>query len=371
MEAPELDEERSARRCDACKKERNQNSDDNERVFATPCLHRICSECRRDMTNRHNMHCPVPNCGRYLRASDFQEPIFFDLGVDREVRVRKRIMGIYNKTLDDFGGSRHAYNDYLEEIEDIVYNLSNDVDVEETNKRVEAYHTEHKEAIRKNKERASANDVLKRIQEREQKNALQRQQDARQLFEQEALMEVQRDQDLVSALAGSSDDAKDILRQHERRVKEEDAELSAIGAAGSNSIVSPSRRRANASSSAAATSASAAATQQQRSRGPRTFDAYDAANHGGDDSVFLAAGAIDALATLDVHDPMRHVAQVDTAFPYHDAHIPDELRRGMPAHAASGFSMNVPYTRAIQMAFRGLLVSPPAYPPSPFDPPPQ
>lgn len=43
------------------------------------------------------------------------------------------------------------FNDYLEEIEIIVFNLTHNIDVVETNKRIELYKKENKETIMKNK----------------------------------------------------------------------------------------------------------------------------------------------------------------------------------------------------------------------------
>lgn len=45
------------------------------------------------------------------------------------------------------------YNDYLEEIEYIVFNLCNNIDLLNTNKKIEAYKKENREIIMKNKNR--------------------------------------------------------------------------------------------------------------------------------------------------------------------------------------------------------------------------
>lgn len=43
-----------------------------------------------------------------------------------------------------------AYNDYLEEVEEIVFNLVNDTDVQAMNARIEAYQRENQELIQRN-----------------------------------------------------------------------------------------------------------------------------------------------------------------------------------------------------------------------------
>ena len=70
--------------------------------------------------------------------------------VEKEVDIRKRILRDFNKKEEDFATKRE-YDDYLEEVEDIIYNLSNNIDVIETNKKIEQYKKENKEQILKNK----------------------------------------------------------------------------------------------------------------------------------------------------------------------------------------------------------------------------
>ena len=48
-------------------------------------------------------------------------------GVEKEVGIRKRILKIYNKLEEDFD-NLSDYNDYLEEVEEIIDALENDLD---------------------------------------------------------------------------------------------------------------------------------------------------------------------------------------------------------------------------------------------------
>ncbi|KAK8944552.1 hypothetical protein KSP39_PZI007816 [Platanthera zijinensis] len=58
----------------------------------------------------------------------------------KEMAVRKRISSIFNKREEDFSSLKH-YNDYLEEVEDMTFNLIEGTDVEE----IEAYITKYQE----------------------------------------------------------------------------------------------------------------------------------------------------------------------------------------------------------------------------------
>lgn len=66
--------------------------------------------------------------------------------MNKEVQIRRRIQNIYNKRQDDFPSLR-AYNDYLEDVEDIIFNLIEGVDVAATEEKVNKYQNENLEAI--------------------------------------------------------------------------------------------------------------------------------------------------------------------------------------------------------------------------------
>lgn len=85
-----------------------------------------------------------------LRRSNFRVQLFEDPMVEKEIDIRKRVLKDYNKKEEDFATLRE-YNDYLEEIETIIYNLTNNIDVVGTNKRIEQYKKDNKELIMKNK----------------------------------------------------------------------------------------------------------------------------------------------------------------------------------------------------------------------------
>ncbi|XP_042033394.1 uncharacterized protein LOC121779969 isoform X1 [Salvia splendens] len=78
----------------------------------------------------------------------------------KEMSIRKRIAGIYNKREDDFSSLRE-YNDYLEEVEDMIINLVEGINVPAIEARISEYQRENAEQImnaqaRKAEEYASA-----------------------------------------------------------------------------------------------------------------------------------------------------------------------------------------------------------------------
>ncbi|GAB1297523.1 CDK-activating kinase assembly factor MAT1 [Apodemus speciosus] len=112
------------------------------------CGHTLCESCVDLLFVRGAGNCP--ECGTPLRKSNFRVQLFEDPTVDKEVEIRKKVLKIYNKREEDFPSLRE-YNDFLEEVEEIVFNLTNNVDLENTKKKMEIYQKENKDVIQKNK----------------------------------------------------------------------------------------------------------------------------------------------------------------------------------------------------------------------------
>ena len=56
--------------------------------------------------------------------------------MDKEVDIRRRILKHFNNQKEDFESLRD-YNDHLEMVEDIIINLTNNLDILETNKKIQ------------------------------------------------------------------------------------------------------------------------------------------------------------------------------------------------------------------------------------------
>ena len=72
--------------------------------------------------------------------------------LNKEVETRRRILSIFNKEPEDFE-TKAAYDDYLEEREDIMFNLSQGIDVKAMEARVKAYQEQEAESIARNEAR--------------------------------------------------------------------------------------------------------------------------------------------------------------------------------------------------------------------------
>ncbi|GMG55486.1 unnamed protein product [Ambrosiozyma monospora] len=116
------------------------------------CYHKMCDSCVDRLFSLGPSECPYPNCSKILRKNRFKTQVFADIEVEKECDVRKRVLNVYNKTEKDLD-SLDLYNQYLEEIEEIVYNLTNKIDVEATNERLEEYSIINKQSIQLNNSR--------------------------------------------------------------------------------------------------------------------------------------------------------------------------------------------------------------------------
>ncbi|CAH2005289.1 unnamed protein product [Acanthoscelides obtectus] len=118
------------------------------KMMVNVCGHGLCESCVDLLFLKGSGSCP--ECKIPLRRNNFRVQLFEDAAVEKEVDIRKRVLRDFNKKEEDFATLKE-YNDYLEEVESIIYNLSNNIDVVNTNKRIEQYKRDNKEQIMKNK----------------------------------------------------------------------------------------------------------------------------------------------------------------------------------------------------------------------------
>ncbi|KAH8153617.1 uncharacterized protein LAJ45_02430 [Morchella importuna] len=140
--------------CPVCKSSKYLNP--SIKFLMSPiCYHKMCESCVDRIFTQGPAPCPVIGCGKTLRKNKFRKQTFEDVTVEREVDVRKRVSKTFNKRRDDFPDLRE-YNDYLEEVEEMTFNLVNGVDVAATEAKLAAYESANRELITTNAARAAA-----------------------------------------------------------------------------------------------------------------------------------------------------------------------------------------------------------------------
>lgn len=115
--------------CPRCKTTKYRNP--QLKLLVNVCGHPLCEKCIELMFASgfaRCYQCPTP-----LKRGNFKKQLFQDSRVEKDIQVRRDILRKFTKNQEAFPSLR-AYNDYLEKLETIIYNLSNDIDLDETNK---------------------------------------------------------------------------------------------------------------------------------------------------------------------------------------------------------------------------------------------
>lgn len=176
----------------------------------------MCESCVDRNFSHGPARCPIAGCNRTLRKHRFRVQTFEDIRVEREVDIRKRIAAVFNRREDEFD-SLLDYNNYLNDVEDITFNLVNKIDVEETEKKLAAYAEQNSKTISANAAQASqdAQDYTA-LQAVEREQARLRREAARREEEEERRAKAEGKQDIINRLASGSGNADQIAEEGHR-----------------------------------------------------------------------------------------------------------------------------------------------------------
>ncbi|VVC35546.1 Hypothetical protein CINCED_3A000400 [Cinara cedri] len=163
---------------------------------------------------------PCPKCLLPLRRNGFKLQQFEDASVDVEVETRKRILQDFNKNEDDFE-TLDEYNDYLVEIEDIIYNLVKNINVIETKERIEQYKRENKDIIMKNRMKCKRDEqALEELIEEELMHTQYKRDEVLRDEAEQRNKKMRVDAELIDSLARSNSDARDIVNTYAHKKEE-------------------------------------------------------------------------------------------------------------------------------------------------------
>jgi CDK-activating kinase assembly factor MAT1 len=138
---------------------------------------------------------------------------FEDLVVEKEVAVRRKLAKEFNKRREDFPDLR-SYNDYLQEVEDMTFNLINDIDIPETQARIASYRKENAALIELNQQREEAYaQALKDQEEAERREKQLRAEEIRRAEEEEREAREGERRALIDNLEHSNADAARLVAQ--------------------------------------------------------------------------------------------------------------------------------------------------------------
>lgn len=191
------------------------------KLLVNVCGHKLCETCVETLFTRPSAACP--ECNTALRRNDFRIQQFEDLIVEKEVDIRKRILKIYNKLEDDFQTASdplRAYNDYLEEVESIIWNLANGQDVEETKKQIDKYKKDNESLIRKNNFKLGREEAMITSQiEEDERLAEQRRVEALLLEKQKKNDKKKENEQFLDRLTRGELPLEDIVAEHASKLQ--------------------------------------------------------------------------------------------------------------------------------------------------------
>ncbi|SMN20975.1 similar to Saccharomyces cerevisiae YDR460W TFB3 Subunit of TFIIH and nucleotide excision repair factor 3 complexes [Maudiozyma saulgeensis] len=206
--------------CPICKTDRYL-SPDLKFLVNPECYHKICENCVDRIFSLGPAQCPYKGCDKILRKNKFKTQVFDDVGVEKEVDIRKRVFNVFNKTIDDFNGNLDDFNKYLEDVEDIVYNLDHGVDVEKTEERLRTYEELNKQLILNNIERSKKDiENFSQRQQFEKEMKLKKKLLERQIEEEDRFNKEWAKKEIVNRLMSSSgNDTTDVIEGVKNTVK--------------------------------------------------------------------------------------------------------------------------------------------------------
>ncbi|KAI9452320.1 CDK-activating kinase assembly factor MAT1-domain-containing protein, partial [Russula earlei] len=317
--------------CPVCKSDRYLNP--KLRLLVSSCYHKMCESCIDRLYTLGPAPCPI--CSKTLKKMTFIPQTFEDLTVEKEVAIRRKLAKEFNKRREDFPDLR-SYNDYLQEVEDITFNLINDIDISETQARIAAYRKENAALIELNQQRDEA--YAQALKEQEEAERRERQLRAEELRRAE---EEERD-----------------AREGERRAVIDN--LLENGDADAARVVAEARAEAlkrAAARTAAAQQAVAQHRQQQLEKGSA--------------ARLLRSRAAQGAVVPD----QPHVPLLDAYYAYEDLYglrvsyfdpASDAVRRDKEGiMRAGGYRIEEAWERALRCALAGLDIAPPGGAPLP------
>ncbi|RAH85504.1 RNA polymerase II transcription factor B subunit 3 [Aspergillus japonicus CBS 114.51] len=199
--------------CPVCKSSRYLNPD-MQFLINPECYHKMCESCVDRIFSSGPANCPVAGCHKTLRKARFRKQTFEDINVEREVDIRRRVMQILNRREEEFD-SKRAWDDFLEQREEIIANLVHGTDVAKTESDLQKYASENMRSIRANQAlEAQEASSFKEQQTHEQELARLRREAAKQEYENERReLQASREDVLSRLAAGRPGDAAAIARE--------------------------------------------------------------------------------------------------------------------------------------------------------------
>ena len=293
------------------------------------CYHKMCESCVDRIFSQGPAPCPVAGCARTLRKQRFRKQTFEDLRIEKEVDVRRKVAAVFNKQEEDFETLR-AYNNYLEEMEVVTFNLLEGIDVAATQRKLDAYAAQN----------------AQQISQRDAKNSRDRNNQAVQ-------QAAQKEQAILSRSAADRASISSIAERGERHREAMDALTSAqldTSTAGQKVVLKKSTARRTAAEK------TRDKQRQQQQLNPSTQQEVPVDL--GDNSVYRIEGLRQVVAAPEEapYDPFAGLSLIPSYYtlqPHYENPWLDKARTD-PSILAGGYNLREYYQRTMLEASAGL-----------------
>jgi CDK-activating kinase assembly factor MAT1 len=203
------------------------------------CGHQFCTSCiERELSRRREFPCPI--CGTAVKKVSLSTRTLDDVLCEKDTSWRRRVMKVFNKTEKDFD-SLLEYNNYLEQVEDMIYSIVNEEpNAEECKLKIKEYEEQHRTEIvirqsqRADEERAIQDQIASQkrdteLSRRDAKETARAIQAAKARFKQES----------AEVLLGEREEVSAELRQAQMQGYRNELKRQREGKGGATQFVSP------------------------------------------------------------------------------------------------------------------------------------
>ncbi|KAL1649540.1 TFIIH/NER complex subunit [Diplodia intermedia] len=202
--------------CPVCKSSRYLNP--NMRFLINPeCYHQMCESCVDRIYSHGPAPCRIVGCGKTLRKNRFRKKTFEDIQVEREVDIRRRVAAVFNRREDEFE-TLQDYNDYLNDVEDVTYDLIHRINVEQAEAKLRKYADANQASIKENEVLSMQEASAWEAQQAAEKEQAQLRREAALRENQQLQRErLEGRRDVINQLASGQGDASKIAQVHLKR----------------------------------------------------------------------------------------------------------------------------------------------------------
>jgi CDK-activating kinase assembly factor MAT1/Zinc finger, C3HC4 type (RING finger) len=203
------------------------------------CGHQFCNSCiDRELIRKREFPCPV--CQNPVKRVTLTQRTLDDVQCEKDTSWRRRVLKVFNKTERDFP-SLFEYNNYLEEVEDMIYSIVNEDPEAETHKaKIKEYEQRHKaEIVVRQSQRADEERSIQDQIASEQREAERLKREA--IEEERAVAAAKRKlkQESTQVLLGEREEVSAELRSAQMQGYRNELKRQALGRKQATNFVSP------------------------------------------------------------------------------------------------------------------------------------